>query len=84
MQMLTVVLNTEGSRDPSSRLTQAADKRREQATPAGTHEQKQERLRKQWREIRANVILRQPIKEMRTCQHEHLAAETIKTPDCSR
>ena len=40
-------VNTEGGRDPASRLTQIADKRRERATPAETDEQKQERLRKQ-------------------------------------
>ena len=44
-------LNTEGGRDPASRLTQAADKRKERATLAETDEQKQERLRKSRREI---------------------------------
>ena len=38
-------LKTEGDRDPASRLTQTADKRRERATLAETNEQKQERLR---------------------------------------
>ena len=39
-------LNTEGSRDPASQLTQtAADTRRERATPAKTVEQKQERFK---------------------------------------
>ena len=33
-------LNTEGSRDSVSQLTQTADKRREQATPAETDEKK--------------------------------------------
>ena len=33
-------LNTEGGRDPASRLTQAADKWKEQATPVETVEQK--------------------------------------------
>ena len=37
-------LNTEGDRDPVSRLTQIADKRRERAKPAETDEQKQERF----------------------------------------
>ena len=37
-------LNTEGDRDPASRLTQIADKRREQAKPAETDKQKQERF----------------------------------------
>ena len=31
-------LNTEGGRDPVSRPTQTADKRRERATPAETNE----------------------------------------------
>ena len=37
-------LNTEGDRDPASRLTQTADKRRARAKPAETDEQKQERF----------------------------------------
>ena len=32
-------LNTEGGRDPASQLTQNADKRREQVTPAETMEE---------------------------------------------
>ena len=39
-------LNTEGSRDPVSRLTQTADKRREQATPAETDEKKTGKVEK--------------------------------------
>ena len=65
-------LNTEGVRDPASRLTQTADKRRERATPAETDEQKQERLRKGRR--RAG-------KGIRTCQRERLAAETTPERD---
>ena len=53
-------LNTEGGRYPASQLTQAADKRRERATPAETDEQKQERLRKWRREIGADTLLRLP------------------------
>ena len=44
-------VNTEGGRDPASRLTQTADKMRERATSAKTDKKKQERLRKQRREI---------------------------------
>ena len=40
-------MNTEGGRDPASRLTQIPDKGSERATPAETDEKKQERLRKQ-------------------------------------
>ena len=69
-------LNMEGGRDPASRLTQTADKRRERATPAETDEQKQERLRKQRREIGADALLRLPMEETRTRQRECLAAET--------
>ena len=43
-------LNTEGGRDPASRLTQTANKRRERATLAETDKQKQERLRKRRRD----------------------------------
>ena len=34
-------LNTEGNRDPATRLTQTANKRRERAAPAETDEKKQ-------------------------------------------
>ena len=44
-------LNTEGGRDPASRLIQTADKWKEQAMPVETVEQKQERLRKSRRKI---------------------------------
>ena len=74
-------LNTEDGRDPASRLTQIADKRRERATQAETDEQKQERLRKWRREIGADDLLRLPIEEMKTCQHEHLAAENTADKD---
>ena len=74
-------LNTEGGRDPASWLTQTADKRREWATPADTNEQKQERLRKRRREMGADALLRLPIKEMRTCQHERMAVETTADKD---
>ena len=51
-------LNTEDGRDPASRLTQIADKRRERATPAETDEpEKQERLKKWRREIGADALL---------------------------
>ena len=69
-------LNTEGSRDPGSRLTHIADKRRERATPAETDEQKQERLKKRRREIGADRLCSGCQGEMRTCQDELLAAET--------
>ena len=69
-------LNTEGSRDPASRLTHIADKRWERATPAETDEQKQERLKKQRREIGADQLCSGCQWEMTTCQHERLAAET--------
>ena len=74
-------LNTEGSRDPASRLTQAADKRKERAMPVETVEQKQERLRKSRREIGADTLLRLPMEEMRTCQRERLAAEATADTD---
>ena len=74
-------LNTEGGRDPSSWLTQTADKRRKQATPAETDEQKQERLKKQRREIGADALLSLPMEEMKICQHERLAAETTVGKD---
>ena len=80
-------LITEGSRDPASGLTQIADKRREGVTPAETDEQKQEMLRKWTREIGADALLRLPMKEMRTCQCERLAAVKsllTKMPDCNR
>ena len=51
-------LNTEGSKDPASRLTQTADKRKERAM---TDEQKQERSRKRRREIGADALLRLPM-----------------------
>ena len=35
-------LNTEGGKDPASRLTQTSEKRREQAMQAETNEQKQD------------------------------------------
>jgi len=63
-------LNTEGGRDPASRLTNTTDESRKRATPAETNEQKQERLRK-WRRV-----LRLPMEEMRTRQCERLAPET--------
>ena len=43
---------------------------------AKTDEQKQEMLRKRRRETRADALLRLPMEEMRTCQREHLVAET--------
>ena len=39
-------LNTEGGRDPASRLTQIADKRREQVTPEKTDEEKAGKVEK--------------------------------------
>ena len=69
-------LNTEGSRDPASRLTHIADKRRERTTLAETDEQKQERLKKWRREIGADQLCSGCQWEMRTCQLERLAAET--------
>ena len=60
-------LNTEGSRDPASLLTQTADKRREGVMPAEKNEEKQERLRKRRRETGADTLLRLPMEEMRTC-----------------
>ena len=74
-------LNTEGSRNPASRLTQTANKRMERVMPAETDEQKQERLRKQRREIGADALPRMPMEEMRTCQGERLAAETTADTD---
>ena len=74
-------LNTEGSRDPASRLTQTADKRRERVMPAETDEQKQEMLRKRRRETRADALLRLPIEEMRICQRERLATKTTADKD---
>ena len=71
-------VNTEGGRDPASRLTQIADKGRERAKPAETEEIKQERLKKQ---TEADALLSLPIEEMRTCQRERLAAETIANKD---
>ena len=50
-------------------------------TPAETDEQKQERLRKQRREIEADALPRLPMEEMRTCQSERLAAETTADTD---
>ena len=43
-------LNTEGSKDPASRLTQTADKRRERATLAETDNQMEERLMRKQRD----------------------------------
>ena len=74
-------LNTELGRDPASRLTQIADKGRERATPAEKDKQKQERLKKRRREIGAHALLSLPMEEMRTCQHECLAAETTADKD---
>ena len=54
-------LNTEGGKDPASRLTHIADKRRERATPAETDEQKPEKLKKQRREIGADALLSLPM-----------------------
>ena len=45
---------------------------------ADTNEQKQERLKE---EIRVDTLLSLPIEEMRTCQHERLAAETTADKD---
>ena len=70
-------LNTEGCRDPASWLTQIADKRREPEMPAETDKKQQERLRKWRREIGADTLLSLQMEEMRTCQCERLAAETI-------
>ena len=55
-------------------------------TPAEADEQKQERLRKQRREIGADALLSLPMEEMRTCQRERwqLKLLLIKTPDCNR
>ena len=73
-------LNTEGSRDSVSQLTQTADKRREQATPAETDKKKkkQERLRKQRRETGPEQMLYSDCQmgEMRTRQCECLVAKT--------
>ena len=74
-------LNTELGRDPVSRLTQIADKGRERATLAEKDKQKQERLKKRRREIGAHALLSLPMEEMRTCQHECLAAETTADKD---
>ena len=49
--------------------------------PAETDEQKQERLKKWRREIGADALLSLPMEEMRTCQHECLAAETTADKD---
>ena len=49
-----------------------------------TDEQKQERLRKWRREMGGDPLLSLPMEEMRTGPGECLAAELIKTPDCSR
>ena len=73
--------NTEGGRDPASRLTQISDKRRERVTPAETDKQKQERLKKRRREIGADALLSLPMEKMRTCQHERLATETTAEKD---
>ena len=74
-------LNTELGRDPASRLTQIADKGKERATPAEKDKQKQERLKKRRREIGAHALLSLPMEEMRTYQHERLAAETTADKD---
>ena len=74
-------LNTEGGRDPVSRLTQIVDKRRERTTPPETDEQKQERLKKRRREIGADALLSLPMEKMRACQHERLATETTADKD---
>ena len=47
---------------------------------ADTNEQKQERLNEA-EEIGADTLLSLPIEEMRTCQHERLAAETTADKD---
>ena len=54
--------------------------------PAEKNEEKQERLRKRRRESGADALLRLPMEEMRTCQHDawQLKLLLIKTPDCSR
>ena len=70
-------LNTEGGRDPDSRLTQIVNKRRERATEEETDEQKQERLRKRRRDTGADAA----VEEMRTCQHKSLATETTADKD---
>ena len=49
--------------------------------PAEIDEQKRERLKKWRREIRADVLISLPMEEMRTCQHERLAAETTGDKD---
>ena len=74
-------LNTEGGRDPASRLTQISDKKRERATPAETDKQKQERLKKRRKEIGTDALLSLLMEKMRTCQHEHLATETTADKD---
>ena len=50
-------------------------------TLAEEDEQKQKRLKKQRREIGADTLLSLPKEEMRTCQHECLAAETTADKD---
>ena len=71
-------VNTEGSRDPASWLTQTADKRRERAMPAETDKQKQERLRKRRSRCSAQTANG---RGTRTCQCERLAAETTADKD---
>ena len=44
--------------------------------PAETDEKKQERLRKQRRELGADTLISLPMEEIRTCQPENLTAET--------
>ena len=49
--------------------------------PAEKNEEKQERLRKRRRETGADTLLRLPMEEMRTCQHDALEAETAADKD---
>ena len=72
-------LNTEGIRDPASRLTQTADKRRERATPADRRA-KAGKVEKAELKSRCSACSDcQSGRGIRTCQRERLAAET--TPD---
>ena len=68
-------LDTEGGRDPTSRLTNTADKRRKRTTPAETNEQKQERLK----ETGADTLLNGWL--VTTRQREYFAAETAANKD---
>ena len=70
-------VNTEGGRDPASRLTQIRGGNKQ-------HRQRQTRKsRKGWEsgETEADALLSLPMEKMRTCQRECLAAETTADED---